>query len=301
MIIIIDQPLSFSRLGQRENQEDARYPNMDAPSVDSRVFVVCDGVGGCSHGEVASQIVASTFGEQLSHFDLSKGLTTEQFNEVLDEAYDALDQKAEDEAFAEMATTFTLAVLHASGITLAHMGDSRIYHYRPSQGIIYRSEDHSLVNSWVRDGIITPVEAIEHPQSNVITRSMSPVAPGEYRDMASLFCTDDIEPGDYIFLCTDGVLHGLTDDAISAILDDTTLTDGQKLTQIAAACKDSNDNNTAMLIPIKEVIGKDVQPVDDTAAETTDTLLVGKQASVIEVSSVRRKEKRLPWYKRIFK
>lgn len=301
MKIVINQPLSFSRLGQRENQEDARFPDMDAPSVNSRVFAVCDGVGGSSHGEVASQIVASTFGEQLNNFDLSEGLTTEQFNDVLDNAYDALDQKAEEDEFSEMSTTFTLAVLHGAGITLAHMGDSRIYQYRPSQGIIYRSEDHSLVNSWVRDGIISPEEAINHPRRNVITRSMTPVPAGENRDMASLLCTDDVEAGDYIFLCTDGVLHGLSDEDLFAILEDKTLTDEQRLSHIADACKDSDDNNTAMLIPIKEVLGKVIQHEVDDDTDTTGTLNLDKQESVIDVKSVRRNDMNTPWYKRILK
>lgn len=300
MNILIDQPLSFYRLGQRENQEDARYPNMDAPPVDSRVFVVCDGVGGSSHGEVASQLVASSFGERLNQMDLSEGLTTEQFNDALDEAYDVLDRKAEDDAFVDMSSTFTLAVLHGGGILLAHMGDSRIYHYRQSQGIIYRSEDHSLVNMWVREGIISPEEAVNHPRRNVITRSMSPVTANEQRDKASMLNTDDVEAGDYIFMCTDGVLHGLTDDDLVSILDDKTLTNDQKLSRIAEACKNSDDNNTAMLIPIKDVIGKEPRQEDMGDIEESGTLNMDKQASVIEVKSERPDTMKQPWYKRIF-
>lgn len=301
MKIIINQPLSFSRLGKRENQEDARYPDSDTPSVDSRVFVVCDGVGGSDYGELASQIVALTFGKNLNCHDLSEGLTTEQFNEVLDDAYDALDQKAEEKKFADMSTTFTLAVLHGDGVTFAHMGDSRIYHYRPSQGIIYRSEDHSLVNSWVRDGIISPEEAVRHPRRNEITRCMSPMSADKKRDMASMLCTDDIEAGDYIFLCTDGVLHGLTDEALSLILGDKSIDDDQKLLRIADACKDSEDNNTAILIPIKEVLGKGNQLEKGKDTEVSSTLKMGKQTTVIEVKSERRDTEKQPWYKRIFK
>ena len=102
-----------------------------------------------------------------------------------------------------MGTTMTFVCFHQGGCMMAHIGDSRIYQVRPGQGIVYRSEDHSLVNSMVRAGVISPEQSIDHPQSNVITRCMEPKDPDRDRCMATVVSTTDVRRGDYFLLCTD--------------------------------------------------------------------------------------------------
>ena len=136
---------------------------------------------------------------------------------------------------------------------MAHIGDSRIYQVRPGHGIIYRSEDHSLVNSLVHNGIITPEQAVNHPQSNVITRYMGPKETDRDRCMATVVNTKDIQKNDYFFLCSDGVLHNLSDEELVAILS-SDKSNQEKNDIIAAKSFSSSDNNTAILINVADVI-----------------------------------------------
>ena len=72
MKILLGQAYSFHQIGQRDNQEDARYPDADIAPNEQRFFVVCDGVGGSNKGEVASNAVCESFGNSLSEFDFDK-------------------------------------------------------------------------------------------------------------------------------------------------------------------------------------------------------------------------------------
>ncbi len=270
MEIILNQPYSFCQLGKRGNQEDARFPDDNAPQGYKAAFIVCDGVGGQDKGEVASRTVADAFGEYLESFDLSKPFTTDDFSKALGFAFDALQKRMKGDS-KQMATTLTFVCFHAEGVFMAHMGDSRIYHIRPEAGILYQSEDHSLVNALVHSGNITPEEAINHPQGNVITRCMGYVAPGQNRPTATTYTTKDVEAGDYFFLCSDGVLHRIDDNKLINILT-SDKSDKNKLEYIADLSKNSSDNNTAYLIGVKEVL-TDVEDacesdVDETSPAT---------------------------------
>lgn len=252
MNLILGQAYSFHQLGQRANQEDARWPDTDQPDPSQRFFVVCDGVGGEEQGEVASQTVCETMGGQLQDADFAnKEFTHTDFQLLLDNAYDALDRKAA-EANPDMSTTMTFVCFHQGGATMAHIGDSRIYHVRPQEGILYRSEDHSLVNSMVHSGMLTPEQAIDHPDSNVITRYMSPTRRDQNRCKATLTTTSDIQAGDYFFLCTDGVLHCVSDSQLVDILS-SAHSDEEKLAEMAAMSQQSPDNNTATLVQVVAV------------------------------------------------
>ena len=140
MEIRLRQPHSFVQLGRRSNQEDARFPDCDAPQDCRPAFVVCDGVGGCDKGEVASRTVADAIGGAMEDYDLSAPFGVRDFSHVLDYAYGALDRMASP-ANAGMATTMTFVCFHGAGVFTAHIGDSRIYHVRPGVGIMHRSED----------------------------------------------------------------------------------------------------------------------------------------------------------------
>lgn len=290
MNIRLGQAYSFHQLGQRGNQEDARWPDTDKPSPEQRFFVVCDGVGGNEGGEIASQTVCESFGASLSLFNLDENFSNEDFSQCLDRAYDSLD-KAAGRGNHDMATTLTLAVFHGGGCTLAHIGDSRIYHVRPSEGIIYRSDDHSLVNQMVHSGIITPEEAERHPQRNVITRYMGPVAEDQSRCMATVLKTKDIEKGDYFLLCTDGVLHNMSDEQILNLLRNS-MPDEQKMREMAQRCADSSDNNTACLIRVDDVAMDEDEVSHALNEDSNDTRKASTEyLSIEEIESVQQPHK----------
>ncbi len=263
MKIKLNKAYSFNQLGQRGNQEDSRYPDADVLPSGQRFFVVCDGVGGSEKGEVASSTVCRAFGEALDKVDLSEGrFNDETVADLLNRGYEALDQVA-DESNKGMATTMTIVIFDGEGAVMAHIGDSRIYHIRPKYEVLYRSEDHSLVNALVRSGVITPEEAVDHPKSNVITRFMGPTEEGRQRCKATVRRTEDIRPGDYFFLCSDGVLHCVTDEELEAICSED-ITDEEKIKKIAAQSFNSVDNNTAILVSVASVEDEEDYRIEET-------------------------------------
>ena len=215
MKITIRQPKSFSEIGRKDNQEDFLWPNPATVTKENRVFVMCDGVGGQDNGEVASETAATALGTYLTEHQSEDGIVTKaDFEKALSYAYDEMD-KVDNGAVRKMGTTMTCLVLHRGGALVAHIGDSRIYHVRPSlaskegrTGIIYQSADHSLVNDLLKAGEITEEEAVNFPQKNVITRAMQPHLERRYK--ADIYEINDVESGDYFFLCCDGVLEQLT-------------------------------------------------------------------------------------------
>lgn len=275
MEIILGQPYSFCLTGQRDNQEDSRYPDSDAPQPYAPFFLVCDGVGGCQKGEVASHTVCDAFGRTLSARDWHQPFDNVDFQRVLQKAYQELRRK-ENPSSRGMATTLTFAAFHSGGCTVAHIGDSRIYHIRPQHGILYRSDDHSLVNALVHSGNLTPDEAIGHPDSNIITRYMGIPIGNEPVAKATVMLLDDLQAGDYILLCSDGVLHCMSDRELYDLLS-SNLTDEDKIRQMEQACNDSPDNSTAYLIPIEGVNNQntfiDENGAQDHTRPTTQPIL----------------------------
>lgn len=268
MEILLRQPYSFWQKGRRPNQEDARFPDEDAPQGCKAAFVVCDGVGGQDKGEVASRAVAYAIGQYMENVDLTKPFSSSDFSKVLEHAYSCLYKKMRNNT-REMATTMTFVCFNAAGAFCAHMGDSRIYQVRPGVGIMYQSEDHSLVNALVHSGNLTPEEAINHPKSNVITRCISYVEKGMDKPSATTILIEDVEAGDYFFLCSDGVLHCIDDNELLSILS-SDKSDKEKINIIAEKSKSSSDNNTAYLIGVDEVIleQNDVHPNIESIADT---------------------------------
>lgn len=252
MEILLKQPYSFYQLGRRANQEDARFPNEDVPQDFKSAFIVCDGVGGQDKGEVASRIIANTIGEEMQKIDLSVPFTVRDFEPIVSKAYGAL-LKGMKEYGSEMATTMTFACFHSAGVFLAHIGDSRIYHIRPGVGILYQSDDHSLVNALVHSGNLTPEEAENHPQSNIITRCIGKVSSGSSGPSIDTYQISDVEPNDYFFLCTDGVISCIGSQQLLTILSSSD-SDSEKIKSLSIICEGSSDNNTAYLISVEDII-----------------------------------------------
>lgn len=250
MDIKIGLPLSFSEIGQKDNQEDFVFPSQAEVSKEDRVFILCDGMGGHSHGEVASRTVATSLGQYTKwHYPSDGMLTRELFNEGLKYAYEQLNL-VDDGAPKKMGTTLTFVCFHKDGCFCAHIGDSRIYIIRPSERrIVYRSEDHSLVNDLVRAGELTPEEAESYPHKNIITRAMQPNQ--EKPAKAEIRNIQDIQSGDYVFQCCDGILENLSDDKLVEILSNQATNDVQKLAAIKNVCLGkTKDNFSCYLIPV---------------------------------------------------
>ena len=250
--------MSIHEIGQRDNQEDAII------QWENRLFVLCDGMGGHEKGEVASQTVcqslATWFDDNANPDD---PFTDDLLREALEYAYQQLDKYA-DGSPRQMGTTLTLLYIHAQGVTAAHIGDSRIYHFRPysppklggvrgglKSGILYQSRDHSLVFDLYQAGEITYEEMGSFAQKNIITRAMTPGNDNRHRP--DIIHITDIQPNDYFYLCSDGMLEQMSNDELSALLSSDT-SDEKKRQQLVAATANNQDNHSAWLIHIKDVV-----------------------------------------------
>lgn len=256
MEIKIYQPLFIHEQGKRDNQEDALW-NEGATALDS-LFIVCDGMGGHEKGEVASQTFSQALGKWFAeHVDSRQPLADAQLSNAITYAYDELDKQDDGNSIKKMGTTLTLLYIHAHGVTAAHIGDSRIYHIRPGyytadhpeKAILYQSRDDSLVYELYQTGEISYEEMATHPQKNVITKAVTPAG---RREDPSIIHITDIKPGDYFYLCSDGMLEKMSN-AELATLFSTADTDEQKRRHLVEATQDNADNHTAWIIRVKDV------------------------------------------------
>jgi len=263
MKIAIHQPLYIFEIGQRANQEDCLYPAGEKATSEDRLFVLCDGMGGHEHGEVASQTVCKALGNWFSdNMAPSQPLTDNQLLAALEYAYNALDTK-DNGGIKKMGTTLTLLYIHARGITAAHIGDSRIYHIRPQSSspsgrlggaILYQSRDHSLVFDLFQSGEISHEEMATFPQKNIITRAMQPGE--ENRMRPDIVHITDVQPGDYFYMCSDGMLEQMTNEELAALLS-SDISDEEKRNQLIKATANNKDNHSAWLIHVKYVTNED--------------------------------------------
>ena len=228
-------------LVRKENQDAYRIAR------NGDICVVCDGMGGAAGGQIASVLAAETYVEALEKV-LKPGMTPEQLREASSYAVAMANQAVErrasqEEALANMGTTLVSAIACEGGAVVTNVGDSRAY-YITEAGITRITKDHSLVESMVDHGDITADEARHHPSRNLITRALG-------RD-TNAACDGYIRPmaqGDYLLLCTDGLVNTVTDqEMLFEILhgqdEDTCLS---RLMEIAKS-QGAPDNVTAVLM-----------------------------------------------------
>lgn len=278
MKISIARPLSIWEQGKRNNQEDAIYPRVSEATADDRVFILCDGMGGHERGEVASNLVCNVLSSYIhEHWD-GVGFTDLLLLDALNATMDELD-KLNDDSDRRPGTTLTLLVLHAGGVFAAHIGDSRIYHIRPKRHVVlYKSRDHSLVYDMLASGEITVRDMEKYSKKNVITRALLPGL--ERRPKPSIVHIADVQPGDYFYLCSDGMLEKMSDRELVKLLAKNT-TDVKKCRRLVELTKYNKDNHSAHLIFITDVVREpmDEQLKNDEIESPSNALNLEKSAS----------------------
>ena len=251
MNITLQKPFSISEIGQRFNNEDSIYPSDEFVGINNRLFLVCDGVGGSNKGEVASSIACDSIQTYFRTYLDSE----EEFNPLFIEKsirYTEIqfDEYIKKNPFSKgMATTLCLIYFSPDGVYLTHAGDSRIYQFRSGE-MIFKTEDHSLVNSMVKIGRISPDDANKHPKRNVIYRAIqgshSPVE-------VDVIKITDVMPDDEFLMCTDGVTEVWSDEELCKVFSKN-ISSEEKIGTIKDFCRiNARDNYSAYLIPIQEV------------------------------------------------
>ena len=248
----------LQEIGQRKRQEDSIFPPLETLNDQARLFILCDGMGGHAAGDVASSTVCSAMGEYILNKipDNEAEFTDDDFKQALNYAYDALDARDKNETEKKMGTTMAFLKFHKNGCTIAHIGDSRVYHLRSGKDIddteiLFQTIDHSLVNDLIRLGELTPEEAKNFSQRNVITRALQPHA--EHRYKADMYHTRDIQPGDYFLMCSDGILENIEDDNLKYIFANRAGDASKKINLLKKITAQNKDNHSAILVYVCDV------------------------------------------------
>lgn len=199
------QDISF---GSRTDIGYVRDHNEDSLIIIPPLFAVADGMGGHEAGEIASEITVNTLAELApSHLD-AEGLTAA----VEAANYNVMKAPRQGIGRDGMGTTLTAAVLEGERLLIAQVGDSRAYllHKGHLQQI---TRDHSLMADLIEAGQITPEEARVHPNRSVITRAI-----GSDIHMRPDIYELNVDAGDRILLCSDGLSSMISNNAIESIM-----------------------------------------------------------------------------------
>lgn len=204
---------------QRDHNEDSYFCDEELG-----IFAVADGVGGHSAGEVASKMAVETVAERaraIQHLLLEyRQRRDESSRQQLVRALPGLLEQANEEIFLTaqenpemrgMATTAVLLLPMGTDAFVCHVGDSRVYLYR-DRSLFQVTEDHSLVMSLFKKGMLTQKELATHPRKNIILRSLGHQATVE---VDTLYL--DVAPGDVFLLCSDGLSDMVPEEEISRL------------------------------------------------------------------------------------
>jgi protein phosphatase len=219
-----------------------------------RLFLVADGCGGHAGGEKASQLAVRSIEQfvvdtlnwcaQLRPGPEGDGVLHE-FHKALAEANDRLIREADHRPELHgMATTMTLAYFLGRDLFIAHVGDSRCYLFR--NNLLYRlTRDHTMVAEMVRRGLLKPEDALQHAYRHIVTNVVGGADPGVQIEMHKL----NMESGDCLLLCTDGLTEMIPDTEILNILINAQLDPAAACDQLIARANENGgkDNITAVV------------------------------------------------------
>jgi protein phosphatase len=223
-----------------------RRINEDSYFSRSPLFVIADGMGGAQAGEVASATAIEVFQDGLPD---EGGSAEARLAALVAEANVRVHERSvSDRELSGMGTTTTAAYVDETEIALAHVGDSRAYLLR--DGTLQRlTDDHTLVDEFVRQGKLTPEEAEVHPQRSIITRALGPEAEVEV-DHFTVRGRD----GDVFLICSDGLTSMVPEARVAEILQEApSLEDAAPRLVRAANEAGGRDNITVILFRLEEV------------------------------------------------
>jgi protein phosphatase len=240
-----------------------RTVNEDAMHRDDRMsfYVVADGVGGRSKGEIASQetvdqlrmwmrdassdlerlVALCERGQREPVWEIRKLLE----NGVQSACWMVFGMAQLDPEMRGMSTTCSALLIRGGYAFAAHVGDSRVYRKR-GRSIIQLTEDHTLINYKRKAGLITAEEAARSPGKNLITRAVG------HKDYVQVDTADiDVEPGDRFLLCSDGLHRYLRDDQeVADLIGSDSIQTSAHAAIALANQRGGKDNITAVVVEV---------------------------------------------------
>lgn len=228
-----------------------RHSNQDAVSTvvleDGSVFaVVCDGMGGANAGNIASEMASKTISDyvkssynfNMDSIDIEKMLK----NAIVSANMEIYDMSLKDNELKGMGTTVVSAFVKNSQAVIAHVGDSRAY--IAGNELNQVTKDHSVVQSLIESGKLTPEAAKVHPRKNVITRAL-----GTEENVVVDTNEFSLDNTDVLLLCTDGLSGYVRESEILKVLKKETENSPERLIELAKK-SGGGDNITVVTIEV---------------------------------------------------
>jgi len=233
----------------RENNEDKLeyFVPEDPKHLASRghVYVVCDGMGGHEAGQIASELTAKTFIDVYLNHPASDPM------QAMAAAVQAANRFVLDNArtFPKrrgMGTTLVALVLIQDRAYSVNVGDSRIYRLRNGE-LLRLTVDHTVIEEYVKLGMLTQEQAEVHPHKHVLTRAIGA------EDVRADIEEHDVREGDTFLLCSDGIINHVNDDAIGETLRQRTPSDAAWSLVGQALLGGGSDNATVLIVRVDEL------------------------------------------------
>ncbi|HYN53349.1 MAG TPA: protein phosphatase 2C domain-containing protein [Methylotenera sp.] len=259
-----------SRQGPRPyNQDRLAY----SYSKDALLLVVADGMGGHKNGEIAAQLAVTTMTEAFQRLAVPTLSSPAKFLiEHIQQIHDMLDQLTQEREMLESPrTTIVAAIVQRGMLYCAHVGDSRLYHFRDGH-LLYRTEDHSIVQSLYNKGMIEKGDMSTHPYRHKVYSCLG----GDTPPKIDLSDRHELAEGDTILLCTDGVWGAVADDHMKRILNNPSITDSvtELLNQAEYVSQQQGDNMSAIGLQWGDKLSSNL-------AVSTVTMAMGSTTTII--------------------
>ena len=224
----------------RRINEDFLYYSRVPVGAFPNLFIVADGMGGHNAGDFASRYAIESF---LDYIQTSKpDALIRMVDEGVKYANKKIIEKAkENPSMKGMGTTMVVAFIEDNQLFVGNIGDSRLYLL--DREINQVTEDHSFVETLIRAGELTREQARKHPDKNIITRAL-----GASETVRMDFFEVDLEKGDKILMCTDGLSNMVEDDVLYDITKHTYIGDVVDELIEEAKINGGSDNITVIVI-----------------------------------------------------
>ena len=228
---------------KRSSNQDA-FITLQLPN-DAILAVVCDGMGGAKAGNVASENAVKAIAKYISN-SYRAGLDRDSAESLLNKAIisanlSVYDFASKNPEFQGMGTTVVAAIVTKDFTVIAHLGDSRAYLI--GEEIIQLTRDHSVVQSLVESGKLTPEEAKVHPRKNVITKAL-----GIEENVFPENSPCDFKSGNTLLLCSDGLTNYVDTDTIKQVICSMSPEDAVHCLINEANKNGGGDNITALIV-----------------------------------------------------
>lgn len=216
---------------------------------ESALLVVADGMGGYQGGEIASRLAADSVMEVMVPVLFQSEADKREIdpNDCLETAFALandriLERRKTDERLGKMGTTLVVAWVEEGVAHIAHAGDSRCYRIREGE-LTCLTRDDTVVQNMLEDGSINEADVANVPFRNVLTRAVGAMDPLELS-----VCSEPLQPGDSLLLCSDGLTHSVPEAEWMQILMDCECRESAVSALIEAALEHQASDNVSVVL-----------------------------------------------------